>query len=96
LLVTGTASDTGPIFAEHFAHYEMLASLRSSGTSVLAVQTSVAHCTENGHMQSPLPPAPFTVITLRDGGNELLVRISPIVPSNWSGYVRLVGAPVFT
>jgi hypothetical protein len=95
LMAVGTGRDTGVIYAENFAHYDILASLRSSGTSVTLVQTNVAHVTEWGSMISPPPPLPFTVITFVDGGSELILRISPLSDSNWSGYVRLLGAPPF-
>jgi hypothetical protein len=94
-MAVGTGHDTGVIYAENFAHYDILASLRSSGTSVTLVQMNVGHTTEVGSMISPPPPAPFTVITFVDGGAELIVRITPLSNSNWSGYVRLVGAPPF-
>jgi hypothetical protein len=95
LMAVGTGSDTGVIYAENFAHYNILASLRSSGTAVTLVQTNVAHATEWGSMISAPPPAPFTVITFADGGTELILRITPLTNSNWSGYVRLLGAPPF-
>jgi hypothetical protein len=88
LLAVGTGADTGPVYANNFAHYEIRASLLSSGTHVTAVHTSTRNSTENGSMVSP---APFGIVTLIDGGSELVVRITPVVSSNWSGYVRLVG-----
>lgn len=95
LLAVGTGHDAGVIYAENFAHYHIMASLRSSGTSVTLVQTNVAHSTEWGSMISPAPPTPFTVIQFIDGGSELILRISPVSNSNWSGYMRLVGAPPY-
>lgn len=93
LMAAGTGRDSGVIYAENFAHYNILASLRSSGTAVTLIQTNVGHTSETGNLITPIPPAPFTVITFEDGGTELIIRISPLVDSNWSGYVRLVGAP---
>lgn len=94
-MAVGTGRDTGVIYAENFAHYNILASLRSSGTAVSLVQMNVGHVTEIGSMITPPPPAPFTVISFVDGGSELIIRISPVSDSNWSGYVRLLGAPPF-
>lgn len=95
LMIVGTGRDTGVIYAENFAHYNILASLRSSGTAVTLVQTNVAHVAEVGSMISAPPPAPFTVVTFVNGGTELIIRIAPLTDSNWSGYVRLLGAPPF-
>lgn len=95
LMAVGTGRDTGVIYAENIAHYVIRASLRSSGTAVTLVQTNVVDVAERGSMISPLPPAPFTVITFVDGVTELILRITPLSSSNWTGYVRLVGSPPF-
>lgn len=95
LLAVGTGADTGIIYAENFGHYNIIASLRSSGTSVSLVRLFVNNSSEFGTMVSPGPPAPFTVITFQDGGTELILRIVPIVNSSWSGYIRMVGAPPY-
>jgi hypothetical protein len=95
LSVTGTGADGGAIYAENYGHYHITSSLRSSGTAVTIISTNVGHTSEFGTMVTAAPPAPFTVITFHDGGSELIIRITPIVNSNWAGYARLVGCPPY-
>lgn len=89
--ISGTGVDTSSIYAENFAHYEISASLKSSGTHVIMAQMNLTHVTEIGTMQSPLPPSAFTVVQFYDGATEIILRINALVNSNWAGFVRLVG-----
>lgn len=90
MLVVGTGADTGMVHAENFAHYRILASFRSSGTSITTVQVTTTDTVECGTMTMPGLTVP---ISFHDGGTELIVRITPIANSAWSMYARLVGAP---
>lgn len=87
-IVEATIVGTGAV-ASNFAHYTINASVHNIGG---VVTVSNVRVDENGTMLSPTVHADL----VGGVGGLFTVRVTSSVAANWSGYLKLVGAPTYT